>query len=86
NLVKMMPYEYHKETKKILGDVHLTIMSYIRGQVIVSIGVGIIAYIGYLIIGIDYALLLALFATLTNIIPFLGPVLGVIPALIVGFI
>jgi predicted PurR-regulated permease PerM len=31
-------------------------------------------------------LLLALFATLTNIIPFLGPVLGVIPALIVGFI
>lgn len=86
NLVKLMPYEYHKETKKILGDVHLTIMSYIRGQVIVSIGVGIIAYIGYLIIGIDYALLLALFATLTNIIPFLGPVLGVIPALIVGFI
>ncbi len=50
NLVKLMPYEYHKETKKILGDVHLTIMSYIRGQVIVSIGVGIIAYIGYLII------------------------------------
>ncbi len=86
NLVKMMPFEYHKETKKILHDVHLTIMSYIRGQVIVSIGVGIIAYIGYLIIGIDYALLLALFATLTNIIPFLGPVIGVVPALIVGFI
>ncbi|AFS71561.1 MULTISPECIES: AI-2E family transporter [Exiguobacterium] len=86
NLVKMMPYEYHKETKKILSDVHLTIMSYIRGQVIVSIGVGIIAYIGYLIIGIDYALLLALFATMTNIIPFLGPVIGVVPALIVGFI
>ncbi|WP_214850747.1 AI-2E family transporter [Exiguobacterium sp. s193] len=86
NLVKLMPYEFHKETKKILEDVHQTIMSYIRGQVIVSIGVGIIAYIGYLIIGIDYAILLAIFATLTNIIPFLGPVLGVIPALIVGFI
>jgi predicted PurR-regulated permease PerM len=46
NLVKLMPYEYHKETQKILGDVHVTIMSYIRGQVIVSIGVGVIAYIG----------------------------------------
>lgn len=86
NLVNMMPFEYHKETKKILEDVHETIMSYIRGQVIVSIGVGIIAYIGYLFIGIDYAILLAMFATLTNIIPFLGPVIGVIPALIVGFI
>ncbi len=86
NLVNMMPFEFHKETKKILEDVHETIMSYIRGQVIVSIGVGIIAYIGYLFIGIDYAILLAMFATLTNIIPFLGPVIGVIPALIVGFI
>ncbi|WP_029331724.1 AI-2E family transporter [Exiguobacterium oxidotolerans] len=86
NLVNMMPFEFHKETKKILEDVHETIMSYIRGQVIVSIGVGVIAYIGYLFIGIDYAILLAMFATLTNIIPFLGPVIGVIPALIVGFI
>ncbi|WP_114571799.1 AI-2E family transporter [Exiguobacterium flavidum] len=85
-LARWMPLEYRPETKKILGDVHETIMSYVRGQVIVSIGVGLIALVGYYIIGIDYALLLALFATLTNIIPFLGPVIGVIPAVIVGFI
>jgi predicted PurR-regulated permease PerM len=43
-------------------------------------------YIGYLIIGLDYSILLAMFAMLTNVIPFLGPFIAVIPAVIVGFL
>ncbi|GAA3330658.1 hypothetical protein GCM10020331_084120 [Ectobacillus funiculus] len=47
--------------------------SYIQGQLIVSTCIGVLLLIGYLIIGLDYALLLALFGMVMNIIPFLGP-------------
>ncbi len=42
-------------------------------------------YIGYIIIDLDYSLSLALFGLVMNFIPFLGPFLSAIPAIIVGF-
>jgi len=46
--------------------------------------VGILCLIAFLIIGLDYALLLAIIAGLTNIIPFFGPWIGSVPAVIVA--
>src|SRR5699024_445566 len=70
--------------KSLLGKIDTALTAFIQGQVIVSICVGILLYIGYLILGLDYSLTLALFAMLMNVIPFLGPFIAVIPALIVG--
>lgn len=53
---------------------------------IVSSFVGILCYIAFTLIGLDYALILALVAMVTNVIPFLGPWLGTIPAVIVGLL
>jgi predicted PurR-regulated permease PerM len=58
--------------------------SYIRGQFIVSLCIGVLAYIGYLIIGMPYPLLMAGFVSLFDIIPYLGPFFGALPALIVA--
>ncbi|WP_318272229.1 AI-2E family transporter [Jeotgalicoccus nanhaiensis] len=52
------------------------------GQLFVSLIVGIMLLIGYLIIGLDYALLLALIGVVTDVIPFLGPYITVTPAII----
>ncbi|MDX1805698.1 MAG: AI-2E family transporter [Paenisporosarcina sp.] len=72
--------------RKTLVDIDGTLKAYIQGQLVVSVAVGIMLLIGYLIIGLDYAILLAFFGLLTNVIPFLGPFIAVIPALIIGFI
>ena len=64
-----------------LGAIDKTLRSFIQGQMLVSVILGIMLYVGYLIMGLDYALLLALFAVMTNFIPFLGPYLAVAPAL-----
>ncbi|MFX3673051.1 MAG: AI-2E family transporter [Paenisporosarcina sp.] len=72
--------------RKTLVDIDGTLKSYIQGQLIVSIAVGIMLLIGYLTIGLEYALLLALFGMFTNVIPFLGPFIAVIPALVIGFV
>jgi len=72
--------------RKTLVDIDGTLKAYIQGQLVVSVAVGIMLLIGYLIIGLDYALLLALFGMVTNVIPFLGPFIAVVPALIIGYV
>ncbi|MCI4170487.1 AI-2E family transporter, partial [Bacillus spizizenii] len=47
--------------------------------------VGTAFFIGYLIAGLQYALILGIVMAITNIIPFVGPFLGAAPAVIVGF-
>lgn len=70
---------------KTLHDIDETLKSFIRGQLLVSFLVGILLLIGYFIIGLEYALLMALLGMLLNVIPFLGPYLAVVPAMIVAF-
>lgn len=70
--------------RSLLGKIDITLTAFIQGQLIVSFFLGILLFIGYLVIDLNYALTLALFGMLMNVIPFLGPFLAVIPALIVG--
>lgn len=67
-------------------DINQTLQSYIQGQVTVSVILGVLLFLGYTFVGLDYALLLALLALITNMIPFLGPWLAFIPAAIIGLI
>ena len=58
--------------------------AYVRGQLILCLFIGGLATIGLLIVGVDFALLLGLIAGAFEIFPFVGPILGAIPALIVA--
>ncbi len=79
-----MPEDYTKEVKKILRNIDTTLANFITGIVTVSSIVGLLLFIGYLIIGLDYALILAVIAIIFMTIPFLGPLLAIAPALLVG--
>ncbi|AVQ34532.1 AI-2E family transporter [Staphylococcus muscae] len=70
----------------LLKDLNQTLMSYIQGQVTVSLILGAILYAGYTIIGLEYTLLLVMFAIFANMIPFLGPWMAFLPAGILGII
>lgn len=84
--LRFTPEEFRPEGKRVLEDMDIALSSYIQGQIIVSFCVGVLLYIGYLIIGLEYSIVLALVAMLTNVIPFIGPFIGTIPAVIVAFI
>jgi predicted PurR-regulated permease PerM len=60
--------------------------AYIRGQLILCLFIGAMATIGLLIVGVDFALLLGLIAGAFEILPFVGPILGAIPALFVALL
>ena len=81
---KFIPLPYREEGVKTLKDTTKTLSSYIQGQITVALFVGTLAYIGYLIIGLPYALVMALIVAVTNIIPYVGPIIGGAPAVILG--
>lgn len=83
-LEKILPKRHQKEADEKLEEMDGALSSYIQGQLIVSLCVGTLAFIGYLIIGLDYALILGVLAMATNVIPFIGPWIGTLPAVIVG--
>ncbi len=83
-LYSYLPRAYEGDLRRTLGDMHRGISAYIQGLVVICLFVGALVYIGYLIIGLDYPLILAMFAMVTNVIPFFGPVIGIIPGLVVA--
>ena len=83
-ILRFLPSSFREEGRVILNDTTKTLSAYIQGQMIVSLCVGTLSYIGYLIIDLPYALILALVVAVTNIIPYLGPFLGAAPAVIVA--
>ncbi|TVY00460.1 AI-2E family transporter [Cohnella terricola] len=82
--LQYVPRARRKHAVRLLKDIDSALGSYIRGQLIVSLCVGVLAYIGYLIIGMPYPLLMAGFVSLFDIIPYLGPFFGALPALIMA--
>jgi predicted PurR-regulated permease PerM len=83
-ILKHIPSEHVQEGNKILTDIDKTLFTYVTGQFIIALVDGILMYLGYLFIGLDYALLLAVLAMFLTIVPFLGPLLGIIPALFIA--
>ncbi len=55
---------------------------WLRGQLVLCLIIFIAVYIGLTILGVKYALLLALIAGITEAIPYLGPILGAIPTIL----
>lgn len=74
-----------KQTILLFFDrVQERVASWLWGKFLSSALVGIITFIGLLIIDIPYALTLAVFAFLLNFIPFVGPIIASVPAIVLG--
>lgn len=81
---KAFPDRHAQKISELTTKMDSTIEKYISGQAIEMLFVGVTMAIGYMLIGQPYAWLLAVVAGITNIVPYIGPWIGVIPALIVA--
>lgn len=66
--------------------INLQLGQFIRARFIEAFIVGIITFIGLSIISFPFAFLLGIFSTLTNFIPYIGPIIGGVPAIIIAII
>ncbi len=74
-----------KWLKDTMHDIDTVLKSYIQGQILISSILSLLLFLGYTVIGLNYALLLAIFAFFMNVIPFIGPWIAFIPALLIAF-
>ncbi|NJO46325.1 MAG: AI-2E family transporter [Oscillatoriales cyanobacterium RM2_1_1] len=85
SLVQLFPYPWNERLAGQVEPVSRRMGGYIRGRLLVSAILGIVITTGLGLLGLqDFALGLGAIAGFTNLIPFLGPFLGAIPALIVA--
>lgn len=83
-LRRLIPAKHADQTMNILSQMSQTLSHYIGGQVIECLFVMTFTSIGFTLVGLKYGLLLGIFAGMCNIIPYVGPYIGVLPALIVA--
>lgn len=84
-LVSLFPQPWEQRLTEQLPTVGKRMGNYIQGRVLVSLILAVAVSLGLRVLGIaDFALGLGAIAGVTNLIPFFGPVLGAIPALIVA--
>jgi len=83
---RYIPTKARPTVNKLLTDINRQISYYVRGQLIVAIFVGFMFYIGFSIVGLDFALTLGIFAGFMNLIPYLGSFIATIPALIIAVV
>lgn len=58
---------------------------YIRGNLLISLTCGVVVTVGLMILGVPYAIPLGIFAGITDLLPLVGAIIGLIPAVIIGF-
>jgi len=84
--LQLLPPKFRDDADQILENTDVQVGSYIRGQIIVASCIGVLLFIGYLIIGLDYAITLAVTAAITSVVPYLGPTIAISPAIIIAIV
>ncbi len=84
-LIYLVPKRYRETTSSIMDEVNGSLRNYVKGAVIDSLLIFILSSFGLWICGLKAPLLFGLFCGLTNIIPYAGPYIGGVPAVVVGF-
>ncbi|PYF05718.1 AI-2E family transporter [Ureibacillus chungkukjangi] len=85
-ILRIFPPRARNEVGQVLKEMDKQVSSYILGQILVSICIGVMMTIGFLIIKLDYAFLLGILAMVTSVVPYLGPVIAITPALIIAIV
>ena len=84
-LTYVLPEKYQPFTLQLINKVQRKIGAWLKGQLILSLIIGVMSYVGLMILGVNYALVLALICAVGEFIPYLGPALSSIPAIFLAF-
>lgn len=79
-----VPLKVRPGIRHIVQGIDEGLGNYLRGQFLVCLFVGVVTYIIFELLSIDYSLLLAIIMGTTNIIPYFGPIIGAVPALAIA--
>lgn len=84
-LLRLTPNGGRSRAELVWNDIETTVGAYLRGQAILMLIVGLASLAGLLVLRVPHAVALAVLAGLTEAIPMIGPFIGAVPAVLLGF-
>jgi predicted PurR-regulated permease PerM len=86
SFLRIVPQRWRIGWQRVIQDISHIVRSFIRGNLIVALIVGILTGIGVKLVGMDYALIIGVICGIFDIIPYFGPLIGAIPSILLGLI
>ena len=83
--ISLIPSSSKKQVEKLSAELAKISGQYIRGNLLISLICTIITFAGLIILGVPYALPLAIFAGILDLLPLIGSTIGAVPSVIIGF-
>ncbi len=84
SIISLVPNRYFEYSLTVVHKMDLQLGNYLRGQFMDALIIGILSIVALWILGIDYFIVIGAFAGLANLIPYVGPIAGAVPAIIVS--
>lgn len=84
--LRIVPQRWRVKWQRVLQDISHVVRSFIRGNLIVAVIVGILSGVGVKLVGMDYALLIGVICGVFDLIPYFGPLIGAVPSILLGLI
>lgn len=83
-LLRTLDPSHRPGARRVFSEIARVFGAYVRAQLLVALSLGILVAVVLLAFGVPYAMFLALFAAMAELIPMVGPVVGAVPALLVA--
>ena len=85
HLLAFIPKKFHKDTIDLTDRVNENLRNFVHGTILIMCILFVFQSIGLSLAGMKAPLVFGLFCAITNVIPYLGPYIGGIPTVLIGF-
>ncbi|MDN5830768.1 MAG: AI-2E family transporter [Tetragenococcus halophilus] len=85
-VLAVTPPKWRADLIRVATEINVKVGSYIKGQLVIAVANGVMIFIGFTIIGLDYSGILGLAGGVLSLVPYIGPTLTFIPALIIALL
>lgn len=82
---RFVPTKYHSVVSELTEKADVAVGGYLRGQLLITSMLGVFIWLGLTILGVPLATAIAFLAAVFNLVPYLGPVIGAVPAVLLAF-
>jgi len=79
-----LPPDRHEQASRVTGRIFVRLGGWVSGQIILCVIIGAVSWIGLTLIGVPYAVVLALIAGIMEAVPNVGPIIAAVPAVIIA--
>ena len=82
---KSIPNKYREDVNYLAVRINASLQQFIRGRLLLALFVGFLTMIYLLILRVDFAIVIGMITCIADIIPYIGPFLGFVPAVLFAF-